>query len=97
MLVFGDAGAHVIGFTIELALVFFREMAVVLGHISFLVPGQTLFASFQAAGFAGRKLSALDAVCNPLLLIGFATIDLVDARVPRIDLSRTRVAGLSRG
>jgi hypothetical protein len=87
--VFGDAGAHVIGFAIELALVFFSETTVVLGHESLLVILQAFFATLQPTRLCGRELAILDAVRDSFLLVGFAAIDLGDARMSRIDPSRS--------
>jgi len=84
-----------IGFAIELALVLLGEMTVVLGHESLLVILQAFFATLQPARLCGRELAILDAVCDSFLLIGFTAIDLVDARMSRIDLSRSSARSVS--
>lgn len=101
MFVLRDARAHAIGFAIELALVFFRQMAVMLGHVALFISLQALFAPFQTARFGRRELAALDPIGDPLLLIGLAAIDLVDPRMSGIHLSRScpgcvAVLGLGR-
>jgi hypothetical protein len=102
MLVFGDARAHVIGLAIELALVLFGEVAVVFGHVFFLVVLEALFAAFETCGLSGSKLSVLDAVGNAPLLVSLAPVHLIDARMAGIHLSRADtgsvvVLGLSGG
>ena len=87
--IFSDARAHVIGFAIELALVLLGEMAVVFGHIAFLIFLQALFTAFQTTGFTRRELPILYAIGDTLLLIGFAVIDLVHARMSGIDSPRS--------
>lgn len=87
--VFRDAGAHMIRFAIELALVFLCEMTIVLGHKSLLVILQAFFATLQPPRLCGRELAILDTVRDSFLLVGFAAIDLVDARMSGIDLSRS--------
>lgn len=86
--IFGDARAHTIGFAIELALVLLGEVAVVFGHIAFLVALQALFTAFQTARFGGRELPTLYAIGDTPLLIGFAAIDLVYAGMSGINPSR---------
>jgi len=87
--VFRDAGAHMIRFAIELALVFLCEMTIVLGHESLLVILQAFFSTLEPAGFCRRELAIFHSIRDSFLLIGFAAIDLVDARMSRIDLSRS--------
>jgi len=87
--VFGDAVAHMIGFAIELALVLLCEMTIVLGHESLLVILQAFLATLEPAGLCRRELAIFNAVGDSFLLIGFAAIDLVDARMSGIDLSRS--------
>jgi hypothetical protein len=89
--VFGDARAHAIGFAIELALVLLGEMAVVLGHIAFLISLQAFFTAFQTAGFTRREFPILYAIGDTPLLIGFAVIDLVYAGMSGIDSVRLRL------
>src|SRR4029077_13636673 len=85
VLVLVDALAHVIRFAIELALVFFGQMAVVLRHVFLFVILQTLFAVLQATGFPGSELATLNAVADAVLLVLFALIHLIDAGMTRID------------
>lgn len=97
MLVGSDALAHVVCLAIELALILLGEMAVVLGHIFLFVILQPLFAALEAGGLSGRQLSVLHAIGDPILLIGLASIDLIHARVPGINLTSAgagSVAGL---
>ena len=87
VLVFVDALAHVICFVVELALVLFGQMAVVLRHVFLLVALKPMFAALQAFGFPRRKLTALYAVCNALLLACLTPVDLVDAWMFGINLA----------
>jgi hypothetical protein len=102
MLIVVDALAHAIGFTIELALVLLREVAVVLGHIALLIVLQALLAALQTGGLTGLQLAILDAVGNAVLLTRFPTVHLIDPRMAGIDLSSAgagsvAVLRLSRG
>ena len=85
MLIFVDALAHVVGFTVELALILFGQVAVVLGHIALFVPLQARFASLEVGGLTRGKLAVLHAVGDAILLAGFAAVDLIDARVAGIN------------
>ena len=87
MLVLVDALAHVVRFVIELALILRRKMAIVFGHIFLFIILQALFAAFQPSRFSRRELAALYAVANPVLLVLFALIDLIHARMTRIDIA----------
>src|ERR1051326_2677957 len=78
VLVLRDALAHVVSFTVKLALIFLGEMAVVFGHIFLFVMQQALFTLFEMCGLLGRQLTALCAIRNAGLLTGFAAVDLVD-------------------
>ena len=95
MLVVVDALAHVIGLVVELALVGLGEMAVVLGHVLLFVVLQALLTFFQVCGLARGQLTALDPVGNPVLLAGFAAIDLVDPRMSGIDLVCARTGSVA--
>jgi hypothetical protein len=60
---------------------------------------QALFAALEMSGLSGRQLTVLYSVCDPVLLICFAAVDLVHARMLRIHLIRActgRVLSLSR-
>lgn len=94
MLVFVDALTHVVGFAIELALVLGGKMTIVLGHVFLFVTLKPLFAAFQPLGFSGRELPALYAVGDPVLLLLFALIDLVHARVTGINIARSRTSSI---
>ena len=89
MFVFVDAVAHTIGFVVELTLVLLGQMAVVLGHVPLFVILQALLTTFQARGLSRSKLAILYAVGDAVLLVGFALINLVDARMAGIDLAST--------
>ncbi len=88
VLVGGNALAHVVRFVIELALVLFRQMAVVLCHVALFVVLQALFAALETSRLSGPELTVLHSVRDPALLIGFAPVDLVHARMTRIHLIR---------
>ena len=99
--IFRDSRAHAISFAIELALVLPGEVAVVFGHIAFLISLQASFTAFETAGFTRRELLVLYAIADTPLLIGFAAIDLVYARMSGINPPRSgsgcfAVLGLSR-
>jgi hypothetical protein len=99
VLVGGNAFAHVVRFAIELALVLLGQMAVVLRHVALFIVLQALFAALEMSGLSGRQLTVLYSVCDPVLLICFAAVDLVHARMLRIHLIRActgRVLSLSR-
>jgi len=87
VLVFVDALAHVVGFLVELALVLLGQMAVVLGHVSLFIVLQTLLAPFETRGLSRRQFVVLHAVGDAVLLVLFALIDLVDARMSGIYLA----------
>jgi len=102
MFVVRDALAHAIGFMVELALVALGEVAVVLRHVSLFVVLQALFAAFEARRLSRLELAVLYAIGNAVLLVRFALIDLIDARMAGIDLSSAGARsvaglGLSRG
>ncbi len=84
-----DPFAHVVGFMVELVLILLGEMAVVSSHITFFVVLQALLAVLQAGGLSRLQLSVLNSVGDPILLIGFASVDLIHARMAGVDLART--------
>ena len=94
VLVFVDAIAHVIRFAVELALILRSKMAIVLGHILLLVVLEALFAAFQPPRLSGRELAALYAVADPVLLVLFALIDLIYARMTGIDIAGSGASGI---
>jgi hypothetical protein len=88
--------AHVIGFAIELSLILLGKMAVVVGHVLLFVVLEALFAFFKAGRLSRRQLVVLDAICDPVLLIRLALINLIHARMAGIDLARAgRSVGVS--
>ncbi len=89
VLVGSDAIAHVIGLAVELALVLLGEMTVIFRHVFLFVVLQTLFTVFQTRRLSGRELAVLNAVGDAVLLTGLAAVDLVHARMTRIDLPRS--------
>jgi len=101
MLVFVDALAHVVGFFVELVLVLLGQVAVILGHVALFIVLQALLAAFEVGGLTRSEFAVLDPVRDAVLLIGFAAVDLVDTRVPGIDLAGTGSGsiglGLSKG
>ena len=86
VLILVDLIAHVVGFFIELPLVLLCEVAVVFRHVSLFVILQALFALFEIGGLSRRQLAVLHTVGDAVLLVGFATVDLVDTRMAGIDL-----------
>jgi len=95
-----DPLAHAVGFTIQLALILFGQVAIVGSHIFFLVVLQPLLAALQTCSLSRRELAVLHSVSNTILLTGFPSVNLVHTRMAWIYLSRacTRsVLGLSRG
>ena len=81
VLVFVNLPALAVGFAIQLALVLFGEMPVVRCHVFLLVVHEALLALFQPCSLPRRELIVLDAICNAILLILFALVDLVHARM----------------
>ena len=96
MLVFIDALAHTILALVEMLLLSLGQMTIVSGHVFLFLVLNALFALFQMRSLFWRELAILDAISNALLLIRLATVNLVHARMTRIDLSRTGLR-LSRG
>jgi hypothetical protein len=102
VLVFIDLLAGLILLLVELPLLGLGQVTVVGSHIGlFLVLG-VLFAVFQVSSLSRRQGAVLLAVGDAVLLILLASIDFVDARMIRIDYSRSRagrvaVLGLSSG
>lgn len=85
-------------FSIQLSLILLREMTVVGSHIFLFVVLQTLFAALEMGSLSGRQFIVFHAIGDAILLVLFAPIDLIDAGMAGIDLSRTgarSVAGLS--
>src|SRR5579864_6501346 len=89
MLVFVDALAHIVLAVVEIFLLGLGQMTVVSRHVFLLRILNALFAFFQTRSLSGRQLAIFYAIGDAVLLVGFAAIHLVDARMTRIDLSRT--------
>ena len=88
-------------FLVELLLLALGQVTIVGSHVSFFLVLDVLFLLFHVGGLARRHGAVLFAVRDAVLLILRALIDFVDARMARIDYSRSRagcvVLGLSRG
>jgi hypothetical protein len=84
VLVFVDLVAHVIRFLVELSLVFLGQVAIIGSHVFLFIVLQTLFASLQIGGLPRRQLIVFDAIGNAILLILFALVHLIDARMAGI-------------
>lgn len=102
MFVRSNALAHVVGFMIELALIFLGQVTVVRGHIFLFVVLQALFAFFQVRRLPRRELSVFYAVGDVVLLVGLTRVYLIHAWMAGIDLPCSRtgcvaVLGLSSG
>src|SRR6516164_7596388 len=95
ILVTSDALAHVVGFTVQLTLILLGQVSAIGRHVFLLVVLQTLFTTLQARGLSRRQLAVLDPVGNAILLILFALIDLVHARMSRIGYARSGARGVA--
>src|SRR5215469_16238099 len=62
-------------------------MAVVFGHILLFVVLQPLSTVLEAGSLSRRQLVVLDAIRDPALLIRFALMDLIHARMAGTDLA----------
>ena len=89
VLVFVDGLADAVLALVEMILLSLGQMSAMLGHVALLLVLNALFALFQMRGLSRRQLAVLYAVRDALLLVGFAAIDLVHARMAGIDLPRT--------
>src|ERR1700724_2734481 len=97
MLVFVNGLAHVVLSFVEILLFSLGQMSVVRGHVLLLRVLNVLLALFNTRGLSRRELAVLHTVGDSLLLARLAAIDLVDAGMPRIDLSRTSLRLCSSG
>jgi len=102
MLVFVDLLAGTVLFAVELPLLGLGEVAIVGGHIRFLLVLDVLFFVFQIRSLSRRERAVLDAVRDAVLLVRLAGVNFVHAGMTRIDLPRSRagcvaVLGLSSG
>lgn len=89
VLVSVDLTAGFVLFAVQLPLLALGQMTVVSGHVGLLLVLGFLFAIFQVRGLARGQLAAGNTIGDAVLLIGFAGVDFIDARMPGIDLSRT--------
>ncbi len=96
MLVFVDGLAHIVLSLVETVLLSLSQMSVVSGHISLLRIFNFLLTVFNTRSLSRCERAVLDAIRDAVLLVRLAAIDLVDARMTGIDLSRTGLR-LSRG
>ena|SRR5271165_4781986 len=95
MFVFVDLPAGPVLLPIEFVLLGLGQVTVVSSHIGFLLVLDFLFAILQTRSLTGRERAVLYAVCNAILLVRLAGIDFVDARMTRIDLTRSRAGGVA--
>ena len=93
VLVFGDALADPVLLAIDSSLFSFRQMAVVLRHVSLFAVLHSGFAIFEIGCLLRVQLAAADALGNTLLLIFFPLIHFIHARMTRIDNARARSRG----
>ena len=89
MLVFVDGLAHAVLSLVEVLLLSLGQMSVVSGHVLLFGLLNVRFALFNMCSLSRRELAVLNPVGDALLLIGLTAVDLVDARMTRIDLSRS--------
>ena len=89
MLIFGYALADAVLLAIDSALLALGQMAVVLCHVFLFAILHTCFALFKIGRLLRSQFAALDAIGDALLLILFALVDFVDARMAGIDDSGT--------
>jgi hypothetical protein len=85
VLVFVDLVAHVIRFFVELPLILLGEVTIVGSHVFLFVILQALLASFQVGRLARCQLILLHSIGDSILLVLFALIDLIHARMAGID------------
>ena len=102
VLVSVDLPAGTVLFPVELILFGLGQVTIVGGHVSFFLVIDVLFFVLDAGSLSRRHGTVLDAICDAVLLVLLAGIDFVDARMIRIDYSRSRagciaVLGLSSG
>lgn len=100
MFVFRDALADPVLLTIDAALLALGQMTVVLRHVGLFAVLHGGLAVLEIGRLLRVQLAAADAVGDALLLILFAAVDLINARMTGIDDARPRSGsgcGLSRG
>jgi hypothetical protein len=89
-----DIAAHVVGFVIQPGLVSPGQVTTISSNVAFFVPHQVVFPALQSCRFPWRKPSAPDAVCNSVLLILFAAVDLIDTWMAGVIHAGTRIPGV---
>ncbi len=102
MLVFVNLLAGFVLFFVELLLLGFGQVTIVSGHVGFFLVVDVLLAIFQMRSLPRGQSTVLFAIGDAILLVLLAAIDLVNARMTGIDLSRAcagcvAVLGMSRG
>ena len=93
MLILIDALADAILLTIDPVLFRFGQMSVVRCHVFLLAVLHAGFAVFQIAGLLRAQRTILDAVGNAILLVGLATVYLIDPRMAGVDNARSGTRG----
>ena len=88
MLVPVDAPTDPILSPIDPVLLGLGQVAIVRRHVPFLAVLHAGFPFLQIAGFFRSQGAILDAVGDAVLLVGFATVYPIHARVARIDDAR---------
>ena len=76
-------------FFVELLLLAFGQVTIVSGHVGFFLVVNVLLAVFQMRSLPRRQGTILFTVGDTILLVLLAAIDLVDAGMTGINLSRT--------
>ncbi len=97
MLVFVDGLAHAVLSLVEVLLLSLGQMSVVRGHVFLFGLLNVRFAFFDTRSLSRRERAVLHAIGDSVLLVRLAAIDLVDARMTWIDLSRTSLRLCSSG
>jgi len=95
VLVLVDALADPVLLTIDPFLLGPGQMAVVLRHVFLFTVLHAGLALLEVSSLLRVQLPALDAVANALLLILFAAVHLIDARMTGIHDARPRTRGSS--
>ena len=96
VLVFVDTLADAVLLAIDTTLLALCQMTVVLCHVSLFTVLDAGFALFEVGSLLRSQCAILNAVADALLLIFFALVDFIDARMARINNARTS-AGSSCG
>jgi len=85
MFIFVDRPADIVLAMVQIILLGLGEMAVVRSHILLFGFLQICLAIFKVRGLARAQLAAGNTIGNALLLVFFASVDLIYARMARID------------